>query len=80
MAVRKLTLPSRCALCPGVRLLLMKEKTSLWTATEQELPDYGLNELPYWAICWPGGAALAKYIYDNPQVRKWQNLPDFLFF
>src|SRR5690242_3601772 len=29
-----------------------------------------LNETPYWAYLWPGGALLARYFLDRPQTVK----------
>jgi predicted nicotinamide N-methyase len=32
-----------------------------------EPPAHGAGASPYWAYAWPGGAALARYVLDNPR-------------
>ena len=52
-------------LVPEIRLHLATEITPIWQATEDQLETQGLPP-PFWAFCWPGGQALARYVLDNP--------------
>jgi len=36
----------------------------------------GLCE-PYWAFCWPGGQALARYLLDHPGIARGKRVLDF---
>ncbi|MFT3706511.1 MAG: 50S ribosomal protein L11 methyltransferase [Archangium sp.] len=33
--------------------------------------------MPYWAFAWPGGAALARYVLDHPEVVRGKRVLDF---
>ena len=39
----------------------------------------GSNNLPppYWAFCWPGGQAIARYLLDNPELVRGKSVVDF---
>lgn len=52
----------RAPLVPEVRLYLAHAGSGL--------SRLALNETPYWAYLWPGGALLARYFFDRPQVVK----------
>lgn len=52
----------RAPLVPEVRLYLAHSGSGL--------SRLDLNETPYWAYLWPGGALLARYFFDQPQVVK----------
>lgn len=54
-------------LCPEIRLHLVTDKDPLWRATEADLARLGLAD-PYWAFCWPGGQAMARYLLDTPAL------------
>ena len=49
---------------PDIKLHLADEATGLWQKTQDELHADNLP-LPYWAFAWPGGQALARYIFDH---------------
>ena len=54
-------------LVPELKLWLATEaqKLLIWQQTDQWLGKR--NELPpYWAFCWPGGEAVARYVLDHP--------------
>jgi predicted nicotinamide N-methyase len=55
------------ALVPELRLWLAKEEKKLliWQETETLLGKKDLLP-PYWAFCWPGGEAMARYLLDHP--------------
>lgn len=61
---------------PEIRLYLSTEVTPLWEATETWLNDKQLPP-PFWAFCWPGGQALARYILDKPEIVRGRTILDF---
>ncbi len=63
-------------LVPEIRLYLATEITPIWQATEAEL-DAADMPPPFWAFCWPGGQALARYILDNPEKFRGKRVLDF---
>ncbi|XP_048355056.1 electron transfer flavoprotein beta subunit lysine methyltransferase [Sphaerodactylus townsendi] len=59
-------------LTPEIRLRLLtprcrfwKEKAALWPYKD-----------PYWAIYWPGGQGLSRYLLDNPSVVRTKSVLD----
>jgi len=50
-------------LTPEMALKLLTPECPAWSRP----PEEGQNE-PFWAIYWPGGQALARFILDHPQV------------
>uniref|UniRef100_A0A8D0H9A9 Electron transfer flavoprotein beta subunit lysine methyltransferase n=1 Tax=Sphenodon punctatus TaxID=8508 RepID=A0A8D0H9A9_SPHPU len=59
-------------LTPEIRLRLLtpccrfwKEKTDLWPFSD-----------PFWAIYWPGGQALSRYLLDNPAIVRRKTVLD----
>ncbi len=63
--VRQLTREARPLLCPELRLRLATPDCALWRATAADLQTLGLAD-PFWAFCWPGGQALARFLLDTP--------------
>ncbi|NP_001090037.1 electron transfer flavoprotein beta subunit lysine methyltransferase [Xenopus laevis] len=51
-------------LTPEIRLRLLTPRCDFWRQ-KPELWPYGD---PYWAIYWPGGQALSRFLLDNPQI------------
>ena len=51
----------------GIRLHLVDDVLALWHAVqiEQDDPD---PALPFWAIAWAGGLAIARYLREHPEV------------
>jgi predicted nicotinamide N-methyase len=45
---------------PEIRLHVADDLTRLWARTG--------GEPPYWAVAWPGGQALARYVLDGPEL------------
>jgi predicted nicotinamide N-methyase len=43
------------------------EITPIWTATEHDLEAARLAP-PFWAFAWAGGQAIARWIYENPDI------------
>ncbi|XP_049580304.1 electron transfer flavoprotein beta subunit lysine methyltransferase [Syngnathus scovelli] len=51
-------------LTPEIKLRLFTPNCRFWF----ERPELWPFDDPYWAIYWPGGQALARYLLDNPGV------------
>ncbi|KAM4676691.1 electron transfer flavoprotein beta subunit lysine methyltransferase [Discoglossus pictus] len=51
-------------LTPEIHLRLLTPRCKFW----HERPELWPHGDPYWAIYWPGGQALARYLLDNPHV------------
>ena len=64
------------AMVPEFKLWLASEYVPIWQATEQWLAEQNVDP-PYWAFCWPGGQAIARYLLDNPQVVRGKRVIDF---
>jgi predicted nicotinamide N-methyase len=64
------------AMVPEFRLWLASEYVPIWQATESWLEEQNI-EPPYWAFCWPGGQAIARYLLDNPAVVAGKRVIDF---
>ncbi|TRY90911.1 hypothetical protein DNTS_024687 [Danionella cerebrum] len=52
------------SLTPEISLRLFTPRCRFWT----ERPELWPFPDPYWAIYWPGGQALARYLLNNPEV------------
>lgn len=74
--VRAHTVIQAAALVPELRLHVATEITPLWTATEAFLKLHDI-EPPYWAFCWPGSQALARFILDHPERFRGRRVMDF---
>ncbi len=74
--VREQTEVAPAPLVPELRLHLASELTPLWEATEVLLERDQLPP-PYWAFCWPGSAALARLLLDEPALAKGRRVLDF---
>lgn len=63
--VRERTTISSPSLVPELRFHSAGDATDLWEATEKILGNIE-QPPPYWAFCWPGGQAAARFLLDNP--------------
>jgi predicted nicotinamide N-methyase len=61
---------------PEFRLWLASEYVPIWQATEAWLEEQNVDP-PYWAFCWPGGQAVARYLLDNPRLVAGKRVIDF---
>lgn len=61
---------------PEVALWLAAEYLPIWQATEDWLEKNNVDP-PYWAFCWPGGQAVARYLLDNTDVVAGKTVIDF---
>ncbi|MDF1564331.1 MAG: 50S ribosomal protein L11 methyltransferase [Deltaproteobacteria bacterium] len=74
--VRENAAPTPAPLVPELSLYLATELTPLWEATEAWLEREQLPP-PYWAFCWPGSAALARLVLDQPSLVEGRRVLDF---
>ncbi len=70
------TVVARAPLVPEIALHLITEACPLWRASEADAAAEGLVD-PYWAFCWPGGQALARYVLDHPSLVRARRVLDF---
>ncbi|MDI1284268.1 MAG: 50S ribosomal protein L11 methyltransferase [Reyranella sp.] len=61
---------------PEFKLWLATEYVPIWQATEAWLEEQNVDP-PYWAFCWPGGQAIARYLLDNPERVRGKRVIDF---
>jgi predicted nicotinamide N-methyase len=73
--VLEVTTVASVPLVPEVRLHLLMPTSPLWHATPEEAAREGLS-MPYWAVAWPGGQALARWVLDHPRVVVGQRVLD----
>src|SRR5262250_1848503 len=66
----------RPAMVPEFRLWLATEYVPIWQATETWLEQHNIDP-PYWAFCWPGGQAIARYLLDHPEIVRGKRVIDF---
>ncbi|XP_058502110.1 electron transfer flavoprotein beta subunit lysine methyltransferase [Solea solea] len=52
------------SLTPELKLRLFTPNCRFW----RERPELWPFDDPYWAIYWPGGQALSRFLLDNPEV------------
>jgi len=64
------------AMVPEFKLWLATEYVPIWQATEAWLEEQNVDP-PYWAFCWPGGQAVARYLLDNPALVQAKRVIDF---
>jgi len=64
------------AMVPEFRLWLATEYMPIWQATEAWLEAQNVDP-PYWAFCWPGGQAVARYLLDHPHEVRGKRVVDF---
>ena len=64
------------AMVPEFRLWLATEYVPIWQATESWLEAQNVDP-PYWAFCWPGGQAVARYLLDHPGAVAGKRVIDF---
>jgi predicted nicotinamide N-methyase len=64
------------SIVPEIVLHLVTEVMPLWQFTEDRLQQSDLPP-PFWAIAWPGGQGIARYILDHPESVKGRRVIDF---
>uniref|UniRef100_A0A672GQT6 Electron transfer flavoprotein beta subunit lysine methyltransferase n=1 Tax=Salarias fasciatus TaxID=181472 RepID=A0A672GQT6_SALFA len=60
------------SLTPEIQLRLLTPACRFW----REKPDLWPFQDPYWAIYWPGGQALSRYLLDHPEVCRGKTVLD----
>ncbi|CAJ1057144.1 electron transfer flavoprotein beta subunit lysine methyltransferase [Xyrichtys novacula] len=60
------------SLTPEFRLRLFTPSCKFWT----QRPELWPYSDPYWAIYWPGGQALSRFLLDNPVVCRGRTVLD----
>lgn len=60
---------------PELRLHLADDAVALWEMTEEELGRIGLPP-PFWAFAWAGGQALARHLFDHPEIARGARVMD----
>jgi predicted nicotinamide N-methyase len=74
--IRKNTALESPVLVPEFKLWLATEYVPIWQATESWLDEQNVDP-PYWAFCWPGGQAVARFLLDNPERVRGKKVIDF---
>lgn len=74
--IRANTALERPAMVPEFELWLATEYVPIWQATEAWMEEQNIDP-PYWAFCWPGGQAIARYLLDTPQTVRGKRVIDF---
>jgi predicted nicotinamide N-methyase len=68
-------------LCPELRLRLLKKDAPLKDAAPARDGNPHLFDWqgprPYWAFAWASGQALARFIFDNPEIVRGKRVVDF---
>ncbi len=60
---------------PEIILHLAEESVPLWQKTEDDLGEMNIAP-PYWAFAWAGGQALARYLFDHPEICRERGVID----
>ncbi len=74
--IRKNTALETPVMVPEFKLWLATEYVPIWQATEAWMEIQNIDP-PYWAFCWPGGQAIARYLLDNPDLVRGKRVIDF---
>ena len=74
--IRKNTALESPVMVPEFKLWLATEYVPIWQATESWLDEQNVDP-PYWAFCWPGGQAVARFLLDNPERVRAKKVIDF---
>ncbi len=74
--IRRNTALERPAMVPEFQLWLATEYVPIWQATEAWMEEQNIDP-PYWAFCWPGGQAVARYLLDHPGMVRGRRVIDF---
>jgi predicted nicotinamide N-methyase len=73
--VRANAAPAPVPLVPEIRILQAADAAALWEASVKD--PAGWPDLPYWAIPWAGGQAIARHLLDHPEVVRGRAVADF---
>jgi predicted nicotinamide N-methyase len=73
--IRAYTQLSPVPLVPEIQIHQASEPIGLWQHTEFAAGRSGLDP-PFWAFAWAGGRALARYLFDHPEVVRGRRVID----
>lgn len=73
--IERETAPASAPLVPEFTLRIASELTPLWQRTETWLDEHGIP-IPFWAMVWPGGQALARHVLDHPELVSGRTVAD----
>jgi predicted nicotinamide N-methyase len=73
--IRRTTSPAPVPLVPEITLWQANDAAALWEAAVKD--PAGWPDLPYWAIPWAGGQALARHLFDHREVVAGRGVADF---
>jgi predicted nicotinamide N-methyase len=73
--LRDHTRPTAPPLCPELGLHLARDLETIWQALEQSKLPHPASP-PYWAVAWPAGLAMARFILDRPEVCRDRSVLD----
>lgn len=74
--IRTYTALGTPAMVPELKLWLAADYLPIWQATEDWLETQNVDP-PYWAFCWPGGQAMARYLLAHPDMVRGKRVIDF---
>lgn len=74
--IRTYTALGTPAMVPELKLWLAAEYLPIWQATEDWLEKQNVDP-PYWAFCWPGGQAVARYLLAHADMVRGKRVIDF---
>lgn len=74
--VRRATRLAPVGFVPEISVHQTDDLYELWAATERARGQEGLPP-PFWAVAWPGGQALARYLLDHPDLVAGRSVFDF---
>jgi predicted nicotinamide N-methyase len=73
--IREFTRARPVPFVPEVQLALADELVPLWQATEWRAA--APQPPPFWAFAWPGSMAIARYVFDHPNIVAGRRVLDY---
>jgi predicted nicotinamide N-methyase len=73
--IRRTTAPAVVPLVPEITIFQAADAAALWETSVKD--PAGWPDLPYWAIPWAGGQALARHVLDHPELVRGKAVADF---
>ena len=64
---------ARDPLVPGLELWNLRHLADFWEVARK----HGFSDIPYWAVVWPGGRAMASFLTKRPDLIKGRAVLDF---
>jgi predicted nicotinamide N-methyase len=61
---------------PELSLHAAEDAYAVWEITNNGVPADAETPVPYWSFPWAGGQAIARYIFDNPQLVRGRRVLD----